>query len=97
MTAHNHTGWALTLNREQRRAIRVLRRRHSQVGQKNAKTDGWFAYIQPTTGPAKYLELRHYLLGGGVARWVIERDGTVSATNNLGVSPNLVPTEDVPA
>jgi len=44
----------------------------------------------PSTGKASYMELRHYLIGGKIARWVIEKDGTISAHNDEGLSRVLI-------
>jgi len=54
--------------------------------------DGWALYRVPSTGPARYVELRHYLLTGSIARWAIEPDGRVSAHNDQGRDRKLIAT-----
>lgn len=92
MTGKGNGSWAMGLNHAQRATVSRLRNELSGgFNIRHQGSDGWSVYLMPTTGPAKYLELRHYMTGGGLARWVIERDGSVSATNELGESRVLVP------
>lgn len=76
--------WCQTLTREQ---IETIKRIRFEVGGGHGYTrgaDGWTVYLVPTTLPARYCELRHHLIEGGIARWVIERDGSVSSDNDRG-------------
>lgn len=76
------TGWASTLNKAQRAAVQRIKAA-ANAGDHDGQTEGWTVYLMPSTGPAKYCELRHHL-AGGIARWVIEPDGSVSAENDRG-------------
>ena len=73
--------WSKTLNDAQVATVRRLRESHNggpaTNGQQNA-SEGWRVYMQPTTLPARYLELRHFQTDGKVSVWVIEPDGWVS-------------------
>lgn len=82
--------WTYNLTSEQVKAVSSIRHHHNG-GREKTTSDGWKIYVQPTTLPARYLELRHYMTSGAIARWVIERDGRVSATNDLGFKRTLVP------
>lgn len=82
--------WHHTLNREQIAAVRRIRLQTSGGMGYLQGPDGWTVFMEPTTGLARYLELRHYLKDGRLARWVIERDGTVSAHNDRGTLRELV-------
>ncbi len=90
MTWHpTHRGpWARFLAAEQRAAVVAIRLKHNgrrpQTG-----SEEWTVYLMPSTQPATYCELRHYLTDGRVARWVIERNGSVSADNDRGTFREL--------
>lgn len=94
MTHQTKSNWWSTLNAAQRATVQRIRREHTpsvrSAPDRQEATDGWAALMMPTTGPATYLELRHYLQGGGLARWVIEVDGSVSATNEQGQRRGLI-------
>ena len=87
-TSYGHN-WARTLNETQRAAVQRVMHENGVLG--SAKREGWTVFMIPTTGKARYLELRHYLIDGQVARWVIEQDGMVSAHNDRGLLRELVP------
>lgn len=76
--------WAKTLTPEQREAVQRIRRGCNGGIKDTQKGEGWSVYMMPTTMTPTYLELRHYMTEGGVARWVIEQDGSVSADNANG-------------
>lgn len=76
--------WTTTLTPAQIATVLSIRREHNGGDRKEKGSDGWRVYMVPSTLPARYLELRHYLTEGRVARWVIEQDGTVSADNSQG-------------
>lgn len=82
-------GWAHTLNKAQRETVKRIRR-EANPGRSHQTVEGWSVFMRPTTGPAKYLELRHHLTEGRLARWVIEQDGSVSATNDCGSASELL-------
>jgi len=80
------SNWARSLTLEQRQTVKEIRRSHNAGGLKGHNgSEGWRVYMMPTTGPAKYVELRHYMTEGRIARWVVERDGSVSADNDRGM------------
>ena len=84
--------WGRTLTPEQRKTVNALRDLYSSRRNHRSKGgEGWTVYMMPSTQPATYLELRHRLMDGHVARWVIERDGTVSAHNSLGTLRRMGP------
>ena len=81
MTWRGHgSTWAYGLSPEQVATVRRTRLdfNGSRSGYQHHGADGWKVYMQPTTLPARYLELRHYQADGVVSVWVIERDGTIS-------------------
>lgn len=84
--------WSITLNPEQRATVKALRLKHGQTYVASG-SDGWSVYMMPSVGPARYVELRHRPLDGRVSRWVIEKDGSVSAHNDMGRSHDLLPVE----
>jgi hypothetical protein len=87
-------GWWTCLTDAQVATVKTIRMRHAHGGRKHdSGSHGWTVYHEPTTLPATYLELRHHMLEGRVARWVIDTDGSVSATNEFGDRKDLVPTE----
>jgi hypothetical protein len=84
--------WTRGLTPEQVATIRRIRDQFN-CGKVGAGTVGWTVYQIGTTIPALYAELRHYLFSGSVARWVIEKDGTVSRSNDLGARGRLLQEE----
>ena len=89
----SRSGWARTLNPAQREAVHALRKQNNMLSkdqQMRGGTHGFTVFMMPTTGPAKYLEARHHMPTGRVARWVIEPDGRISAHNYSGESRELV-------
>ena len=85
----NRSNWARQLTREQKATIARIRLKAKPGIVRHHGTDGWRVYIIPSLGPAQYLELRHRLGFGRVARWRIERNGDVSAHNDEGTSTSL--------
>lgn len=91
-------GWSRTLTRAQVTACQRIRNQMDGTSRKTGKSAaGWSVFMTPTIGPPVYLELRHYFVGGGVARWVIDLEGEVTAHNDLGQSPQMIPVEAVAA
>lgn len=79
----NRRDWAKYVTQEQKDTIRQIRRSCAGA-HKPDNSDGWSLYGRPSVGQLTYCELRHYMGEGHIAKWVIERDGTVSATNRQG-------------
>lgn len=89
-TMNRVSPWSRTLTPAQTETISRIRL-EANGGRKATGSDGWRVYMIPTIGPAEYVELRHYLTEGRVARWAVEKDGTVSADNDRGELSKLHP------
>jgi hypothetical protein len=77
--------WTQHLTPEQRATVQEIRVKCGAFHSRNTHNllaENWWLYLTPSVGPAEYVELRHYLLGGRTARWVIEKDGIISADND---------------
>jgi hypothetical protein len=91
-TQKYNSHWTSGLSRAQVKTIKRIRVELSGASRKDSfASDGWTIYRIPSTREATYLELRHHLTDGGLARWVIETNGEVSFHNDLGMSPALLP------
>ena len=91
--------WVLGISLAQRNTIKRIRaphigHTHTGSGVGDGGTDGWTIYRMPSTGEATYLELRHHIHLGVTARWVIERDGRISAWNDEGQRRSLIAYQD---
>lgn len=89
--------WSKTLNPAQTAAVNRIRDEHNSYAHAASGSDGWTVYLMPSLSTPVYLELRHYLTEGGVARWVIERDGSVSAHNDRGRLRHVVAVAEMSA
>jgi len=77
--------WDFQLTPEQRATVNAIRDRYDpRLGHDSGRLDWWLFLHGSTIKPPKYTELRHKFARGGMARWRIEIDGTVSEWNELG-------------
>ena len=82
--------WGRHVTRAQVAAITEIRREaNTAMSGTHSYGDDWTIFMFPYTGQAKYVELRHRLMSGRLARWVIDSDGEVEAHNFRGQSAVL--------
>jgi hypothetical protein len=84
------SNWGHHVTRAQVRAITEIRRECNQASDgSHSYGDDWTVFMFPSTGQARYVELRHRLLSGRLARWVVDSEGEVEAHNFKGESTVL--------
>ena len=82
--------WGRHVTRAQVAAITEIRRDANQgTDGSHSYGDDWTIFMFPSTGPAQYVELRHRLMSGRLARWVVDPYGEVEAHNFKGQSTVL--------